>query len=83
MPNTTAGWHDGGTAAAVAGAKYVAQQLVLKQRFRGTGSENLAQLEQAINAQSALGYRLHTMSTAPLGSAGFRIQATMIFEKIS
>jgi hypothetical protein len=43
-------------------------------------------LESAINAQAALGYRLHTISTAASGSKGMsggdRIQATMVFERI-
>lgn len=52
----------------------------------GTGSGNLTELEKAINAQAALGYRLHTITTAASGSKGMgggdRIQATMVFEKI-
>ena len=35
----------------------------------GTGSGNLTELEKAINAQAALGYRLHTISTADSGGA--------------
>jgi hypothetical protein len=39
-----------------------------------------------INRQAALGYRLHTITTASSGSTGFgggdRIQATMVFEKL-
>lgn len=71
----------------VAGATYVVLQVVLKEKFLGTGSNNLTQLEAAINAQAALGYRLHTITTASSGSAGFgggdRIQATMVFEKLT
>jgi hypothetical protein len=40
-----------------------------------------------INAQAALGYRLHTISTTSSGSGGFgggdRIQATMVFERLT
>lgn len=70
----------------VAGGNYVVLQVVLKEKFLGTGSSNLTQLEAAINAQAALGYRLHTITTASSGSSGFgggdRIQATMVFERI-
>ncbi|AMM20256.1 hypothetical protein AX769_08880 [Frondihabitans sp. PAMC 28766] len=59
-------------------------QIVLREKFIGTGSGNLTELENAINAQSALGYRLHTITTAASGSKGLaggdRIQATMVFE---
>ncbi|MFT3796975.1 DUF2510 domain-containing protein [Microbacterium sp.] len=68
------------------GMSYVVLQVVLKEKFFGTGSGNLTELERAINAQAALGYRLHTISTASSGSTGFgggdRIQATMVFEKL-
>ena len=44
------------------------------------------ELEKVINKQAALGYRLHTISTAASRSGGFgggdRIQATMVFEHI-
>ena len=70
----------------VAGGNYVVLQVVLKEKFLGTGSSNLTQLEAAINAQAALGYRLHAITTASSGSSGFggvdRIQATMVFERI-
>lgn len=69
------------------GASYVVLQVVLKEKLFGSGSNNLTQLEQAINAQAALGYRLHTITTASSGSVGLaggdRIQATMVFEKLS
>jgi hypothetical protein len=69
------------------GATYVVLQIILKEKLWGTGSGNLPELERAINAQAALGYRLHTISTAASGSKGFgggdRIQATMVFEKLS
>lgn len=72
---------------AVAGASYVVLQVSLKEKFWGTGSNNLTELEHAINSQAALGYRLHTISTSTSGSTGFgggdRIQATMVFEKLS
>ncbi|MDR2381779.1 MAG: DUF2510 domain-containing protein [Bifidobacteriaceae bacterium] len=68
------------------GMSYVVLQVILKEKFWGTGSGNLTELEAAINAQAALGYRLHTISTAASGSKGFgggdRIQATMVFERI-
>ncbi|WP_106212276.1 DUF4177 domain-containing protein [Glaciihabitans tibetensis] len=65
---------------------YVVLQIVLKEKFMGTGSGNLVELENAINAQAALGYRLHTITTAASGSKGFgggdRIQATLVFERL-
>lgn len=67
--------------------EYVVIQVVLKEKFIGTGSGNLTELEIAINQQAAKGYRLHTISTTSSGSKGFlsgdRIQATLVFEKIS
>lgn len=72
---------------APAGASYVVLQVVLKEKLWGTGSGNLTELERAINAQAALGYRLHTISTSSSGSVGFgggdRIQATMVFERLT
>lgn len=72
---------------AVTGASYVVLQVVLKEKFWGTGSGNLTELEKAINAQASLGYRLHTITTASSGSTGFgggdRIQATMVFERLT
>ena len=66
--------------------RYVVLQVTLKEKFFGTGSGNLTELEDAINAQAAKGYRLHTITTANGGSKGFgggdRIQATLVFEKI-
>jgi hypothetical protein len=71
---------------APSGMSYVVLQVVLKEKFFGTGSGNLTELERAINAQAALGYRLHTITTSSSGSTGFgggdRIQATMVFEKL-
>ena len=66
--------------------QYVVLQIVLKEKFLGTGSGNLSELEQAINNQAAKGYRLHTISTTSGGSKGLgggdRVQATMVFERI-
>lgn len=71
---------------APAGASYVVLQVVLKEKFFGTGSGNLTELEKVINRQASLGYRLHTITTASSGSTGFgggdRIQATMVFDKL-
>jgi predicted Zn-dependent protease len=68
------------------GMSYVVLQVVLKEKFFGTGSGNLTELEKAINGQAALGYRLHTITTASSGSKGLaggdRIQATLVFEKL-
>lgn len=65
---------------------YVVLQVTLKEKFFGTGSGNLTELENVMNAQAKKGYRLHTISTASGGSKGFgggdRIQATMVFEKL-
>lgn len=65
---------------------YVVLQVTLKEKFIGTGSKNLGELEHIINAQVAKGYRLHTISTASAHSSGFgggdRIQATMVFESL-
>lgn len=67
--------------------QYVVLQVTLKEKFLGTGSGNLTELETAINQQAKKGYRLHTISTATGGSKGLgggdRIQATMVFEKIA
>ena len=72
---------------AQSGASYVVLQVVLKEKFFGGGSGNLTELEGVLNAQAALGYRLHTITTASSGSSGFgggdRIQATMVFERIT
>lgn len=69
------------------GASYVVLQVVLKEKFLGTGSGNLTELERAINAQASMGYRLHTITTASSASTGFgggdRVQATMVFEKLT
>lgn len=66
--------------------QYVVLQVTLKEKFIGTGSGNLTELENVINAQARKGYRLHTITTSNGGSKGLlggdRIQATMVFEKI-
>ena len=65
---------------------YVVMQVTLKEKFFGTGSGNLDELEQVINEQVKKGYRLHTITTSNGGSKGFgggdRIQATRVFEKL-
>lgn len=65
---------------------YVVLQIILKEKFIGTGSQNLSELENVINKQCDKGFRLHTISTTSSGSKGFgggdRIQATMIFESL-
>lgn len=67
--------------------QYVVLQVTLKEKFIGTGSGNLTELERCINAQASKGYRLHTITTSNGGSKGLmggdRIQATLVFEKIS
>lgn len=84
MPNYT----DSSTFSMASGRNlnYVVLQVTLKEKFFGTGSGNLIELENAINEQAAKGYRLHTITTSNGGSKGFgggdRIQATMVFEKI-
>lgn len=69
------------------GQAYVVLQVVLKEKLWGAGSGNLTELEKVINKQAALGYRLHTISTASSGSKGLvaggdRIQATLVFERL-
>lgn len=69
-----------------ANGMYVVFQIVRKEKLLGSGSGNLTELEKAINAQTALGYRPHTITTAASGSKDFgggdRIQATLEFERI-
>ena len=66
--------------------KYIVLQVILKEKFIGTGSGNLTELEKVINTQADKGYRLHTISTTSSGSKGMlggdRIQATLVFEKM-
>lgn len=65
---------------------YVVMQVVLKEKFLGSGSKNLDELESIINKQCAKGFRLHTISTTSSGSKGFgggdRVQATLVFESL-
>lgn len=65
---------------------YVVLQVTLKEKFFGTGSNNLIELEEVINKQVKKGYRLHTISTTNSSSKGLgggdRIQATLVFEKL-
>lgn len=72
---------------AAQGAAYVVLQVILKEKLWGTGSGNLTELEAVLNQQAAMGYRLHTITTASSGSKGLgggdRIQATMVFEKLA
>ena len=71
------------------GDMYVVLQVVLTEKLMGTGSgiSSLTNLQATINQQAAKGYRLHTITTTSSGSKGFmggdKIQATMIFERIS
>jgi hypothetical protein len=66
---------------------YLVVQVSLKEKFLGTGSANLTQLQNEINKYAAMGYRLHTCTTAASGSKGImggdRIQATLVFERRS
>ena len=59
---------------------YVVLQVTLKEKFIGTGSGNLSELEGVINRQAAKGYRLHTIATSSGGSKGF--MGGPIFPKI-
>lgn len=66
--------------------QYVVLQVTLKEKFIGTGSGNLTELEGVINDQAAKGYRLHTITTSSASSRGLlggdRIQATLVFEHL-
>ncbi len=68
--------------------KYVVIQVVLTEKFLGSGSgaTSLTNLQNEINKQASKGYRLHTISTTSSGTKGFfggdKIQATMVFERI-
>ena len=44
--------------------QYVVLQVTLKEKFLGTASRNLGELESVINNQAAKGVRLHTITTA-------------------
>ena len=81
-------YSDSSTFSAASGQnlQYVVLQVTLKEKFFGTGSGNLTELEKCINDQASKGYRLHTITTSNGGSKGLmggdRIQATLVFEKI-
>ena len=81
-------WENASTYSTASGCDlpYVVIQVTLKEKFIGTGSGNLSELEAVINYQAAKGYRLHTIATSNGGSKGLaggdRIQATMVFEKL-
>ena len=68
--------------------KYVVLQVVLTEKFLGTGfgTKSLTNLQAVINKQAEKGYKLHTISTSFSGSKGCfgrgKIQATMVFERI-
>lgn len=70
------------------GEPYIVKQVVLTEKFLGTGSGtgDLINLQSVINKQIAKGYRLHTISTTSSGSKGFlggdKIQATLVFERL-
>ncbi len=70
------------------GEPYLVFQVVLTEKLLGTGSGmgSLTNLQNVINNQAALGYRLHTISTTSSGSKGFfggdKIQATLVFERM-
>lgn len=67
--------------------QYAVKQIVLREKWIGTASKNTAELEEAINAAAAEGFRLHTLSTVSSGSHGIfggdRIQVTLVFERIT
>ena len=62
-------------AAGKAGDMYVVVQVVLTEKFIGTGSgvSSLTNLQRTINEQAAKGYRLHTISTTSSGSKGISV----------
>lgn len=69
------------------GKPYIVVQLTLKEAFIGTQSKNIKELEDLINDYAYRGYRLHTLTTTESSSKGLaggdRIQATVVFERIS
>ena len=82
-------WEHASSFSAASGKElpYVVYQVTLKEKLIGTGSRNLAELEEIINHFFNRGYRLHTLSTSNGGSKGSlygdRIQATLVFEKVN
>lgn len=77
-----------GSGEEIKGEPYIVKQVVLTEKFLGTGSGtgDLINLQSVINKQIAKGYRLHTISTTSSGSKGFlggdKIQATLVFERL-
>lgn len=77
-----------GSGGEIKGEPYIVKQVVLTEKFLGTGSGtgDLINLQSVINQQIAKGYRLHTISTTSSGSKGFlggdKIQATLVFERL-
>ena len=71
-----------------AGDMYLVVQVVLTEKFIGTGSgvSSLTNLQATLNQYASMGYSLHTISTTSSGSKGFlggdKIQATMVFERV-
>jgi len=86
--NSTMDYSDKSTFSTASGRdyQYVVLQVTLKEKFIGTGSGNLTELEKCINDQARKGHRLHTITPANGGSKGLmggdRIQATMVLGKI-
>ena len=56
------------TASGVNGLHYVVLQVTLKEKFFGTGSGNLTELEDVFNKQASKGYHLHSVTTANGGA---------------
>ena len=58
-----------GQAVSYGGEAYLVLQVVLTEKFLGTGSgvSSLSNLQNVINEQAAKGYRLHTITTASYG----------------
>ncbi|MCI5775906.1 MAG: DUF4177 domain-containing protein [Aerococcus sp.] len=71
----------------MANYEYKVMQVTLKEKLFGTGSRNLNGLEDVLNKQAKKGYRLHTMTTSSAesdgASGGDRIQATLVFERLT
>jgi len=74
------------TASGANGLHYVVLQVTLKEKFFGTGSGNLTELEDVKKKQPKKVSPPHPTTPANGGSKGLgggdRIQATMVFEKI-
>ena len=61
------------------GWNYVVLQVVLKEKFFGTGSGNLTELENVINRQAALGFRggLHGRCSFSAGFMAWTVQGSV------